>query len=153
MLDQFLRHLAPSSAIDEKAERIRRLRVAPECQVLLHAERKTERAAAGILGKVGNSRAARRCWIAVKSGVAIESQHTLHGPQPRQDLGELGLAVAVHTGHPQDLAAADIERQPAERRPAALRRADELARLENDCAVSKRPPCLRRRRQGSRRSD
>src|SRR5256886_1005721 len=140
LLDQFLRHLAPSRAIDEKAESMRRLRVAPECQVLLHAERKTERAAAGILGKVGNSRAARRRWVAVKSGVAIESQPTLHGPQPRQDLGELGLAVAVHARHPQDLAASDMERQSPQAWSAALRHAGELAGLQDDCAVARRPP-------------
>src|SRR2546426_1686247 len=142
--DQLARHPAPAGALDEAAPRIRRRRLAAQRQVFFHAERQAEGAAAGILGKVRNSRAARRRRIAVKGRVIIESERSLRWPQSRQDLGELGLAVAVHTGHPQDLAAADIERQPAERRPAALRRADELARLENDCAVSKRPPCLRR---------
>src|SRR5438067_1557323 len=162
--DQLRRLASPAGAIDERTARMGRIAMPSQREVLLAGERQAESAPARVVGHMDHSAAACGERRPRPTFLAVQAEHTGRGAKPAERFDELGLPVALDSGHPEDLAARHRQgRAPARPAKAASRsrpaaaprpRASRQARRPRGAAPRGRrppiPPSARARHRGLR---
>src|SRR5437764_941267 len=103
--DQLRRLASPAGAIDERTARMGRIAMPSQREVLLAGERQAESAPARVVGQMDHSAAACGERRPRPTFLAVQAEHTGRGAKPAERFDELGLPVALDSGHPEDLAA------------------------------------------------